>query len=95
MEGGLSVLFELNARDELCQDDQVQDDGRSQQRVLTGVVQHNGVLAAQEDLAGVLVQCTLAVTHVGHIPASTATEREREQDGQQAAASASAAESVQ
>lgn len=77
VEGCLPVLLELNACDELSQDDEVQDDGRSQQGVLTCVVQHNGVLTAQEDLTGVLIQGALAVTHIRHIPASETQQASR------------------
>lgn len=77
MEGGLAVLFEFDAGDELRQDDEVQDDGRGQQGVLTGVVQHDGVLSAQEDLTGVLVQGALAVTHVRDIPVGGSGWEER------------------
>ncbi len=57
----------LNAAGQLSQQDQIQDDGSSQQTVLTHVVHGDGVVTAHEDLAHVLVHGALAVTDIGHI----------------------------
>ena len=56
--------------DTLCkfsQDDQVQDDGSGQQRVLACVVQYYSVVPSHEDLRGVLIHSSLAVPNIGHI----------------------------
>jgi hypothetical protein len=63
----LSLGFELNPSAELGQQHQVKDDGRGKERVLAGVVQHNGVLAAHEYLRGVFVHGPLAVADVGDV----------------------------
>ncbi|KAF7050256.1 hypothetical protein CFC21_058645, partial [Triticum aestivum] len=42
-------------------------DGCSEERVLAGVVQHDGALAPHEDLRGVLVHGPLAVSNVWHV----------------------------
>ena len=68
--GGLNVnshLLKLDASDELSEDDKIQDDWRREQGVLASVMHHDGVAAAHEDLAGVLVHGALAVGHVGYI----------------------------
>ena len=57
----------LDAAEELGEDDKVEDDGRGEQGVLAGVVHHDGLAAAQEDLAAVLVHGALAVRHVGDV----------------------------
>ena len=46
---GLTSL-DLNPLTELGQNDEVQDDRGCQERVLTGVVEDDGVVAAHEDL---------------------------------------------
>lgn len=62
-----SHLLKLDASDELGEDDEIQDDGRRQQGVFARVVHDDGVAAAHEDLAGVLIHGTLAICHVGYI----------------------------
>mmetsp|Transcript_48962 Transcript_48962/g.123168 ORF Transcript_48962/g.123168 Transcript_48962/m.123168 type:complete len:512 (+) Transcript_48962:227-1762(+) len=57
----------LNATEELGEDDQIEHDRSGQQRVLTDVVGGDGVLATHEDLGGVLVHGTLAVTDVREV----------------------------
>jgi len=46
---------------------QVKDDGRGEEWIFTAVVQHDVVLAAHEDLRGVLIHGSLAVPNVRHI----------------------------
>ena len=55
--------LDLDSLAELSENDQIQDDGSCQQRVLTRVVQDNSVVAAHEDLGRVLIHCSLAVPH--------------------------------
>ena len=52
---------------ELRQDDKIQDDGSSEQGILTSVVQDDGVVAAHEDFGRVFIHGTLAVTNVWHV----------------------------
>ena len=52
---------------DLCHDDQVKDNRGSKKRILTSVVQYDSVGTAHEDLRGVLVHGTLAVTNIGYI----------------------------
>ena len=66
-EGFLAVLPELDATNELCQEDEVQDDGGRQQGVLAGVVDGQRVAAAHEDLGDVLIHSSLGVGHCGHV----------------------------
>ena len=54
----------LDAREELGQDDQIHDDGRGQQGVLTGVEQRDGVAAAHEDLTRVRKSSKAVCGHV-------------------------------
>lgn len=63
----LSLSFQLDPGAELSQEHQIKYDWCSEERVLAGVVQHDGVLAAHEDLRGVLIHGSLAVPDVGHI----------------------------
>lgn len=70
VEGGIlgHVLgLVLNTSHELGQDDQIQDQGRGQERVLAGVVHRDGVATTHEDLRDVLVQGTLGVTDGGDV----------------------------
>lgn len=57
----------LNPLAQLGHDDEVEDEGARQQRVLAGVVHGDGVLAPHEDLRCVLVQGALGVANVGHV----------------------------
>ncbi|EPY31188.1 myo-inositol-1-phosphate synthase [Strigomonas culicis] len=75
-EDGLHVLVRLlrallrgdgHTLHQLRQDDEVDDEGGREQRVLAGVVQHDGLLAAHEDGEGVLVQSALAVADVRQV----------------------------
>ena len=61
-------LAKLDAAHQLCKDDQIQDDGGSQQAVFTSVVNCDCAAATHEDLADVLVHGTLGIAHVRHIP---------------------------
>lgn len=63
----LSLGFELNPRAELSQENQIQDDRSSKERVLTCVVEHNGVLPSHEYLRSVLVHSPLTVTNIRHM----------------------------
>ena len=63
----LVFSFELDPGAELGEEDEVEDDGRGEERVLAGVVQHDGVLPSHEDLRGVLVHGPLAVPNVWNI----------------------------
>ena len=64
---GNAVLAQLDARQQLGQDDEVQDDRGREQRVLARVVQHDRLAAAHEDLSAVLVHRALAVGDVGRV----------------------------
>ena len=65
--GHLFTCFDFDPLAQLSEDDEVQDDGGCQERVLTRVVQHNCVVATHAYLRGVLVHGSLAVTHIGDI----------------------------
>uniref|UniRef100_A0A7C9CT11 Uncharacterized protein n=1 Tax=Opuntia streptacantha TaxID=393608 RepID=A0A7C9CT11_OPUST len=70
MEGVEFLLvfsLELDAGAELSEKNQVEDDGGSQERVLTGVVHHDSVLSSHEYLRSVLIHGSLAITHIWHI----------------------------
>lgn len=56
-----------NSVHELCQDNKVQDDGCSEQRVLTRIVENNSVVPAHEDLGGVFIHGSLAVSNIRNI----------------------------
>lgn len=58
------VEGEGDAREELCEQDEVEDERHGEERVLARVVQHEGVLAAHEDLGRVLVERALRVADV-------------------------------
>ena len=66
-EGLLAILPELDAADELCEEDQVQNDGGCQEGVLAGVVDGQRVAPAHEDLRDVLIHGPLGVSHGGDI----------------------------
>jgi len=63
----LSVHAELYSLAKFSEDDEVEDERAGKQRVLTRVVDHNGIATSHQNLAGVLVHCTLAVAHVRHV----------------------------
>ena len=63
----ITLDLEADALAQLGQDDQVQNDGAGQQRVLTCVVQHDCVPPTHHDLTGVLIHGTLGVAHIRHI----------------------------
>ena len=67
-EGLLAILPELDAADELCEEDQVQNDGRRQQAVLAGVVHGNACCGPPMKISrDVLIHCPLAVSqHWAH-----------------------------
>ena len=52
---------------QLCHNDQVEDDWSSEKRVFTSVVQYHSVGTTHEDLRGVLVHGTLAITNIRNI----------------------------
>lgn len=56
-----------NPLSELCQNNEVQNDRGSEQRVLTCVVQDNRVLSPHKDFRRVFVHGTLAVANVGDV----------------------------
>ena len=61
------VCLVLDAGHELGDDDEVEHDWRSEQRILACVVQCDGVAASHVDLAGVLVHGSLRVAHIGDV----------------------------
>lgn len=63
----LSFSFELDASAELGKEDQIKNYGSSKQRVLAGVVQHNGAFPTHEYLRGVLIHSSLAIPNIWHI----------------------------
>ena len=67
ISGTGNTCLDLNPLTQLSHDDQVQDDGRGQEGVLTGVVQYDGVVPSHTDLGCVLVHRSLAVTHIRNI----------------------------
>ena len=69
MSGSKSQVANLEGDplEELGEDGEVEDDGCGEERVLAGVVDDEGVVAAHGDLGGVLVHRALAVGHVGHV----------------------------
>jgi hypothetical protein len=64
---GSRVVLERDARQQLGQQDEIDDERSGQQRVLAGVVHDDGVVAAHKDLARVLVHGALAVADVRHV----------------------------
>ena len=69
MSGSKSQVANLEGDplEELGEDGEVEDDGCGEERVLAGVVDDEGVVAAHGDLGGVLVHRALAVAHVRHV----------------------------
>lgn len=65
--GGGARGLPLDARHHLGQDDQVDDEGRGEQRVLAHVEDGDGLVAAHEDLGVVLVEGALVVADGGHV----------------------------
>ena len=61
------LLLDHDPLAQLSKDHEVQNDGGSQQRVLTGVVQYHGVVATHENLGGVFIHSTLAVGDIGNV----------------------------
>jgi len=52
---------------ELSHDDEIGHERSGKERILAGVVDGDGVDATHEDLRGVLIHSTLAVTHIRHV----------------------------
>lgn len=52
---------------ELCENGQVDNDGRGKERVLASVVHDNRVATTKHQLANVLVEGSLRIAHIGHI----------------------------
>lgn len=63
----LGFGFELDSGAELGEENEIENDWSGEQRVLTGVVHHNGALSAHKYLRCVLVHCSLAVPNIRHI----------------------------
>jgi hypothetical protein len=63
----LSFSFELNSCAELSQEHQVKDDGCREERILTGIVQHDGILSTHKDLRGIFIHSPLTVSHIGDV----------------------------
>ena len=66
-EGLLAILAELDAANELSEEDEVEDDGGGQQGVLARVVDGQRVAAAHEDLRDILVHGPLGVGDGWHV----------------------------
>ena len=65
--GTLGVSLPADTGHHLGENNQINDQGRGQQRVLTDVEQADGLVATHEDLGVVLVQSTLVVTDSRHV----------------------------
>ena len=65
--GTLGVGLPVDTSHHLSQNNQIDDQRRSQQRVLADVEQADGLVTTHEDLGIVLVQSTLVVTDGGHV----------------------------
>lgn len=65
--GGGARGLPLDARHHLGQDDQVDDEGRGEQRVLADVEDGDGLVATHEDLGIVLVESALVVADGRHV----------------------------
>jgi hypothetical protein len=63
----LVSLFPLNASHHLSYEDKINNERRSQERVLADVEERNGLVPTHEDLRIVLVQSTLIVTYSRHV----------------------------
>mmetsp|Transcript_1473 Transcript_1473/g.5025 ORF Transcript_1473/g.5025 Transcript_1473/m.5025 type:complete len:294 (-) Transcript_1473:892-1773(-) len=61
---GLAILPQLDPRDELGEEAQVEYERRCQEAVLARVVHHDGVLAPHEEVTRVLIHGALRVAHV-------------------------------
>ena len=63
----LTIHAELDPLAEFRENDEVKDQGAGKQRILTGVVDHDGVVSAHQDLTRVLIHRTLAVSDVRNV----------------------------
>jgi len=65
--GTVIVRLPRDTGHHLREHDQINDQGRRQERILADVEQTDGLVATHEDLGIVLVQCALVVTDGGHV----------------------------
>lgn len=64
---GLAVGLPRDAGHHLCHEDKVDDERRSEERVLAHIENADGLVTAEEDLAVVLVESALVVAYAGHV----------------------------
>ena len=67
VNGGVVPDHPLDAGHDLCDEDEVDDEGRGEEAVLADVGDGDGLVAAEEDLAVVLVHGALVVADGGHV----------------------------